>query len=168
MQEIWKSVEESNGAWEISNKGRIWSNKNRGRFIKVSGVGKYRNYLAACLTRGNASKTVKVHRLVAEAFLPNPRKLPQVNHIDGNTFNNTVENLEWVTAKENINKAFDSGLINRDSLKKAVQGESLSTGEVLFFESASATSKAGFNRGHVSSAARGQLRQHKGFTWQYI
>lgn len=65
-------------------------------------------YVVVELWNKNGPKSKKIHRLVAEAFLPNPDKKPQVNHIDGNKKNNRLDNLEWVTASENMKHSYDS------------------------------------------------------------
>lgn len=67
-------------------------------------------YMNVSLGKDGKQKQYKVHRLIAEAFIPNPQNKPQVNHIDGNKSNNVVWNLEWVTCKENVAHAYTVGL----------------------------------------------------------
>ena len=64
---------------------------------------KLNGYKYVNLSKNNKTKTYRVHRLVAKAFIDNPEKLPQINHIDENKSNNQVNNLEWCTAKYNVN-----------------------------------------------------------------
>lgn len=78
------------------------------RIVKSSG------YKIIKLTKDKKESHLYVHKLVAQAFIPNPENKPQVNHINGNKINNCVNNLEWVTAKENIEKAIETGLIKAD------------------------------------------------------
>lgn len=84
----------------VSNDGRVWS-KRANRFIKLhkSSCG----YLHVGLHEGGKQKNCYVHRLVAMAFIPNPNSLPQVNHIDEDKTNNSVNNLEWCSARKNVN-----------------------------------------------------------------
>lgn len=77
----------------------------------VSRTGRGYRYDQVTYQEGGKQKHETVHRLMAEAFIPNPENKPQVNHIDGDPSNNSIDNLEWVTAKENIQHAYETGLI---------------------------------------------------------
>ena len=66
---------------------------------------------------GNKSNPHRVHRLLALCFIPNPSKLPHINHIDGNKTNNDLENLQWVTHEDNMKHAFATGLVNNSGEK---------------------------------------------------
>ena len=88
------------GLYEVSNKGRI-RNKD-GKILKLHKV-KEHDYLTVGLYKNKKQKYYSVHRLVAYAFIPNPEKLPEINHKDENKQNNTVENLEWCDRIYNIN-----------------------------------------------------------------
>ena len=97
MDIIWKDIKGYEGLYEVSNTGYIKSLQFKKPFIKKFNKN-HQGYLSVSLYKDNENKLVKVHRVVAEAFIPNPENKPQVNHKDGNKANNCVENLEWVTA----------------------------------------------------------------------
>ena len=108
MDEEWKPVPNSN-RYMVSNLGRIARSRIKGLVpLKPSIHG--RGYLRADVILDGIRKSCFVHRLVAEAFLPNESKKPHVNHIDGDKRNNRVENLEWVTNQENVEHARKMGL----------------------------------------------------------
>ncbi|ALO80891.1 NUMOD4 domain-containing protein [Enterococcus faecalis] len=100
--EKWKDIVEYEGLYQVSNLGNVYSFKTN-KYLKPSGD----KYLHVILSKNNRTKTVRIHRLVAEAFIPNQDNKPQVNHIDGDRYNNNVKNLEWLTCKENIVHAYD-------------------------------------------------------------
>ena len=83
----------------VTEDGQVWSEKSH-KFLSQSMRGAY---LRVNLFIDGEIKSISVHRLVAETFIPNPNNLPLVNHIDENKLNNSVENLEWVSAQQNAN-----------------------------------------------------------------
>lgn len=94
----WKLIEGFDGIYSVSNYGDVKNNRT-GRLMKQRKTEK--GYLRVGLTTNGKPKCMRVHRLVAQAFIPNPENKPEVNHIDFNKKNNCVNNLEWVTGKEN-------------------------------------------------------------------
>lgn len=75
-------------------------------------------YLSAHLFNG---KDYKIHRLIAQTFIPNPSNLPQVNHLDGDKLNNDVNNLEWTSPSGNVRHAYDNGLIDRNKISAGLR-----------------------------------------------
>jgi hypothetical protein len=111
-----KSVRGYEGIYEVSIYGNIFSLKRRdrmGRRIEGKQLSPSilsMGYPGVTLCNNGKEKKALVHRLVAEAFLENPDELPQVNHKDGNKENNHLENLEWVSSKQNIAHSIEMGL----------------------------------------------------------
>ena len=105
MEEVWRPVKGYEGRYEVSNLGNIDSlNYHRsGQRKSMSQQTDRRGYLRTLLWKDGKKKTVKVHRVVAEAFLPNPNNYPQVNNKDEDKTNNCADNLEWCDCKYNLN-----------------------------------------------------------------
>lgn len=109
--EVWKPVNGYTGLYEVSDKGRIKALPKRidsGKCHRswpehiMQTAEDNKGYLRTVLSKGGKAKTVKVHRVVAEAFLHNPNGYTQVNHLDGNKHNNAASNLEWCDQSENM------------------------------------------------------------------
>ena len=103
-EEIWKPIKDYEGLYEVSNLGRVKSlNYRKTGKEKILKNIECRGYLAVCLTKNGKQKLFKVHRLVAETFIPNPESKPCIDHINTIKNDNRVKNLRWVTHKENNN-----------------------------------------------------------------
>lgn len=116
MNEIWKDIDGYEGKYQVSNLGRVkslqrWSGTkfyNR-EYILNNYVNKKNGYVYVYLTKNNKSKNIRLHRLVAQAFIPNPNNYLYINHKDCDRTNNNVENLEWCTASYNVKYSFTNG-----------------------------------------------------------
>jgi len=103
--------------WEdysITENGQVFSHRNN-KWLKLQV--KAKNYFGIQLNKNGIAKEFLVHRLVAQAFIPNPEGKPEVNHIDGNKQNNNISNLEWVTSSENQKHSF------ANNLQKIIKGK---------------------------------------------
>lgn len=106
--ENWRFIE-ANSDYMISDHGRILSFKGKSKLI-ISSTITAKGYEYVAIRQKGIYVGYSVHRLVATAFIPNPKRLPQVNHLDGNKLNNHVANLEWCNAYDNIMHAIRTGL----------------------------------------------------------
>lgn len=123
--EIWKDIKGYEGLYQVSNFGRIRSltrqvENGKGLYVRNGQEMKQAysstGYKIVALCKDGKRKMFKVHRLVAIAFIDNPLNKKEVNHIDGNIENNLMENLEWVTHRENIIHAYKTGLVKSVNL----------------------------------------------------
>ena len=176
MEEIWKDIKNFEKLYQISNKGRI---KNKyGRILKTAV--NHNGYIVVYLCKNNKKCSKRVHRLVAEAFIPKVDGKDQVNHIDCNKKNNNVENLEWCTPYENIKHAYINNLYEkqRNYVRKTLSEHS--TAKPVnqfdingnFIKRWSCIKEAGLFFGRnkptsISSCCKGRYHTAYGFKWEY-
>ena len=163
MKEIWKDIEGYDGIYQVSNFGRVRSLKwGKVKFLKP--IDNKYGYLIVTLCKNSISKKYKVHRLVTQAFLPNPNNLPQVNHKDENPSNNIVSNLEWCDSKYNNNY----GTKNEKISKVVIQIDKNTNVIVNIFPSLmEAERQTGCSNSHICSCCKGERKTTGGYKWKY-
>lgn len=168
MSEIdkeWKTIEEF-PQYEISNNGHI-RHKITG-YIRKPSPSK-RGYPVVSMCKDGHYYLRTIHTLLAKAFIPNPENKPQINHIDGNKWNNDLSNLEWVTPYENIMHARTTGLHTSDG-NIPINQYDLDGNFIACYRSISEASRqTGANRCAIGLVAREKPR-HKtagGYIWKY-
>lgn len=185
--EIWKPISGYEGLYEVSNLGRIKSLRRNGtirgdKIISPNTSGRY----ARIGLRNKERMFFSVHRLVAMAFLPNPNHLPQVDHINGDCYDNRATNLRWVTVKQNINnpitlKRHNDKMWELRVNKRCKKVQQFSKDGVLlrtFVSIKEAQRKTGISKSNIAAAAKHKVRwvnNHYatvrtagGFTWSFI
>ena len=179
-EEQWKDIHGFEGKYQVSSLGRIKSvdrilpHKTHGtwhikeRILRPAWRGPAgARYLGVSLHNGNGIMTsLRVHRIVAETFIPNPANLPQVNHIDGDKSNNKVDNLEWVTEKQNTDHAWKTGLCENIVKAKRIPIINMDTGE-RYNSIADAERAYGGSYGTISHALNGKHERAHGYHWKY-
>ena len=175
MNEIWKDIDEFEGLYQISNLGNVKSlNYNRTgkeRILKPGNNGC--GYLFVILYKNGKLKHFTIHRLVANAFLENPDNKSDVNHKDEDKTNNNVDNLEWMTSKENNNygtrnERMAKSLINHHKKSKSVLQF---TKNVEFIKEWPSTMQIerelGFANSAISECCNEKRKSAYGYIWKF-
>lgn len=186
--EEWREVVGYEDLYLVSNYGRVvfktrFHNNGNGGYIRppklVRPMRSKNGYLQARLWRDNKEQKKYIHRLVGEAFLPNPNNYPQIDHIDADRTNNNVTNLRWCTPTQNhlnpitrkrnsISKIGHPTLIATYS-KPVVRINPSNPDDIKIYESPTFAKKTeGFNQGHISAVCRGERKQHRGYKWMWL
>lgn len=176
--EVWKLIEGTDGRYEVSNTGKVRSlnYKNSGKMKELKPAPDPKGYMKTMLLLNGRYKTVKVHRLVAIAFVQNPENKPQVNHKDGNKKNNAADNLEWLSNIDNAHHAIEHGLFENSYKATAAANEKRKKtviaidkdGNRLVFESQNEASRQlGVNRRHIQTVLKGEKERAGGYRFVY-
>lgn len=178
--EVWKAVVGYEGFYEVSNMGRVRSldhiTSNRlfkGKIMTQSNKLEQNNrhsfpYKSVKLTKNGKGKMRLVHRLVAEAFIPNRDNLPFINHKDENPSNNNVDNLEWCTPKYNVSYGglpqYLSEVNGREVMQFSLKGEFITKYNSL----QKAQQSTNIDASNIMRACRGEQRHAGGFKWRFL
>ena len=162
MKEIWKNISGYDGLYQISNFGRIKNSKGNIKISQKQNSG----YLIVHLYKDGKRKALLVHRIVAETFLTNSNHKKEVNHINGDKNNNRVDNLEWVTPKEN--QRHSRKILLRVCGEKPKKIKCTETGE-YFFSIGDAALHKNISHSCISRALSGDrgIKTAGGYHWEY-
>lgn len=192
--ELWKDIKNYEGLYQISNYGRVkaleksvWTGKYFKYYpeIILKLTSDKDGYLCITLHKDGKAKSFKVHRLVAEAFIPNPDNKPTVNHKNGDKTKNYVDNLEWMTNKENTAHARRTGLMKENQYGKnnymygkygkdnpnsiSVIQIDKNTNNVIkeFYSIIDAQREININATHIIDVCKGRRKTAGGYKWKY-
>lgn len=174
-EEIWKDIKGWEGLYQVSNLGRVRSLPKGGHkeTITMNCGHDSCGYFQAKLSAKGVQKSYKVHRLVALAFIPNPKKYKEINHKDENKENNEVTNLEWCDRSYNLNYgSYPSNMrlkmTNRKDKSKHVC-QYTKDGKYIrdWVSSKEVERQCGYNRSNICACCRGTRRYAYGFVWKF-
>lgn len=175
-KEVWRDIRILNNEYQVSNFGRIKSLPKvcQGRFglrnrkERIIKPFLFKGYFKVCITRNKKNNTYYIHRLIADAFIPNPLNKPQINHINGIKHDNSIENLEWVTDSENKYHAHSlslnpyTGFNDMACIQFSIEGKKIKEYNSI----TEAMRETGISN-HISCCLRGTRKTAGGFKWKY-
>ena len=174
MKETWKQIDDYH--YSVSSFGRVRNDLTNE--LKTPCIDNH-GYVKVDLYKNGIARRERVHRLVSNAFIPNPENKPQVNHKNGNKLDNAVSNLEWATPKENMQHASANNLVNRipnygmrghKNPNAGAKGKPIrvvETGKEYKNITACAKDINGRDRG-ICDVLKGRTHTHRGFHFEYI
>lgn len=185
MEEVWKPIKDFEGYYEVSNLGNV---RSVDRIVEVQSKNQFGSYTTKRLCKGTILRpstnnfgypyvllckdgkytTLYVHRLVAQAFLPNPDSLPEVNHIDEDKTNNRVTNLEWCSSKYNSNYGTRNKTIST-TRGKVVSMYDMEGNKLNTFKSARSAARS-LNKktaAGITMCCKGKRKTAYGYIWKY-
>lgn len=158
---IWKDIKEYEGLYQVSNTGKIRNTKTK-HILKP--VTQSNGYMKVCLTKNKIQKNKTIHRLVAEAFIPNTNNLPCINHKDEDKTNNNVNNLEWCT--QEYNTKYSRQLHpTRDKQTKSVMCIETKT---IYASINQAEKQTGINGRSISKVCKGIRHTAGNYHWKFV
>lgn len=165
---IYKGIYVSKDGW-VWNRRDIGKKKGKPRKGSKDRYG----YLQICFLDNGKAKFYKVHRLVAETFLPNTNNLPQINHLNEDKTDNRIENLEWASAKYNVNfgtrneRVSKSLIGHHNTPKKPVISIDKDGNETYYPSAMDAEKQLGVSQAHICKCCNGKLKTSGGKRWKY-
>ena len=159
--EVWKDIEDYEGLYQVSDLGRVkalnFKRTGEEKFLKQQT--NYKGYLYVGLCKDGRQKFVRVHKLVAKAFVPNPKNLPQINHIDNDKKNNCASNLEWCTCAYNINYKYGQ---SEKLIQMALDGT-----VVKIWNTVQDAINSGYRMDGISRCSLGKIKMYRGYIWRH-